>query len=291
MEDAKKLSTKMKINELSYNIVKKKFEIRIADFLSQVDPKDTKKLTIDMIGKFMWKINVYKIYYNDKYLHCKEKDEYIIGIVNLIIARETKEIAFHKKFWEILGYKEFVPSELLKQIMILLSESYCNRSDILADHIEGNLLYYIDAILCFRSLVPDKNHSLNESITEKINKYSLHSSAKTKLSWKTIIEKFKGLVGPNFFATVAVTNKYSKIKSKPPLHSPTINNKSRILDKEHIERYLSDNSLDLSSEELSKILWYKIDIEFDSSIDEACVKSIRSKSTDFTSSKKFVTIR
>jgi len=127
------------MSEKSYTIARSRLEKDMSVLISQIDKKNWKQFTFDMLGQFMQLVGVYKILYNPKFgLHskpstgkikcgetCKHSDAFL--------GRQHKENDFHFNLWKILNisYTEYISTELLKELMMLLYDfTYVPESDL-----------------------------------------------------------------------------------------------------------------------------------------------------------------
>ena len=168
---------------------------------------------MDELGELMVMLEVYKILYNRKYTGCAKA---FIGESRCIdkcshsrsfLLRQEKEYEFHIKFWNTLcrPSDEYIPTELLKSILILIYGSSFTPPIILMDQID--------------SLI------------------SLHVRNNQSFTAHQLIIHFKQLNPAPFFSIKAILLK-SKL-SEPSTYnfSPSINSKSQALDEIRLKKY------------------------------------------------------
>lgn len=120
----------------SNKIAKDKMERDITSIILQIDTKNTKKLTYDMIGKILYIMGVFKVSYNGKYDELPSND-----CNKMYYLKTQKEKVFHEKLWRILRARqnEYVTTEKLKDALLILYESYHVPISILAENLTCNL--------------------------------------------------------------------------------------------------------------------------------------------------------
>ena len=104
-----------------------------------------------MLGQFMQLTGIYKILYNKKYgIHSKPSTGVITcgsecNHSEAFLVRQGKENDFHMNLWKMLNisFTEYISSELLKELLMILYDSNSVPAAILAEQIECNSLIIV----------------------------------------------------------------------------------------------------------------------------------------------------
>ena len=113
--------------------------------VSQVDVRGRRKFSFEMLGTFMQKLGVYKILYNEKH---KAHNKPTLGEIKCddtcchsreFLMRQYRENEFHYNLWRKLNItgSEYISTELLKELLVLLYEANYMSMAVLAERIEG----------------------------------------------------------------------------------------------------------------------------------------------------------
>eukprot|EP00826_Nyctotherus_ovalis_P039857 TRINITY_DN3865_c0_g1_i2.p1 TRINITY_DN3865_c0_g1~~TRINITY_DN3865_c0_g1_i2.p1 ORF type:complete len:252 (+),score=35.24 TRINITY_DN3865_c0_g1_i2:893-1648(+) len=163
-------------------------------------------------------LEIYKILYNAEYGNCsvpfneESKCKDTCDHSKAFLAQQKRESEFHSKLWHLLSVSnsEYIPANLLKDILVQLYSSSFTPNIILIDQIKAAI----------------RSH--------KDSEYFEADSAVAQL-----LVSFKELNPAPFFVIKAFLLKPRKpVKAEVYSFSPSINPKSQALDEKHLRKYI-----------------------------------------------------